>query len=125
MASDPEILSRINDVAITTVGNSKIVFIAGQRAERASLDIADQTREALCFIDKLLAHVGARREHLVSARIHLISADDYSAIKAVWDAWLAPNRASLRAAVGTKAIQNAFKVEIDVTVAFTPEKRAP
>ena len=125
MAFDPEISSRINDVTITTLGDGKVVFIAGQVAESPTLDITAQTREVLCVIDRLLAHAGASREHLVSARIHLISADDYRAMKAVWDAWLAPNRASLRAGIGFKLIQNAFKVEIEVTAAFTPAKSAP
>ncbi len=107
-------------MTVATFGESKLVFIAGQVAENPALDVTGQTREALHFVDRLLAHAGARREHLVSARIHLLSADDYREVKAVWDDWIAPDRASLNATVGQKLTENAFRVEIEVAAAFTP-----
>ena len=120
MSIDRQIWPRISDMTVATFGESKLVFIAGQVAENPALDITGQTREALYFVDRLLAYAGARREHLVSARIYLVSADDYPEMKAVWDDWIAPDRASLHATVGQKLTQNSFRVEIEVAAAFTP-----
>jgi hypothetical protein len=66
-----EIGPRFSEMSVVDVGTGKLVFIAGQVAENTALDIGGQTREVLGFIDRLLLHVGARREHIVSARVYL------------------------------------------------------
>jgi len=115
----------LSDVTITTHGNSKVVFVGAQVAENSALDIADQTSEVLGLIDRLLAHAGARREHIVSAQISLVSAGDYADVIAVWNAWVAPGLAPVRATVGPKLIKNAHKVAIEVTAAFTLVRPPP
>jgi len=113
---------RFSEMTIATFGDSKLIFIAGQVAENTSLDIGGQTREVLGFIDRLLEHVGARREHIVSARIYLASVGDYAEMNAVWDDWVVPGHAPARATIGAKLINSAYKVEIEATAAFTPGK---
>lgn len=111
---------RFSEMTIATFGDSKLIFIAGQVAENTSLDIGGQTREVLGFIDRLLEHVGARREHVVSARIYLASVGDYAEMNAVWDDWVVPGHTPARATIGAKLVNSAYKVEIEVTAAFTP-----
>ena len=115
-----EIGPRFSEMTIVDVGTGKLVFIAGQVAENTSLDIGGQTREVLGFIDRLLQHVGAGREHIVSARIYLASVGDYAAMNAVWDDWVVPGHTPARCTIGAKLINSAYKVEIEATAAFTP-----
>ena len=112
---------RFSEMTIATFGDSKLIFIAGQVAENTSLDIGGQTREVLGFIDRLLDHVGARREHIVSARVYLASVGDYAQMNAVWDDWVVPGHTPARCTIGAKLINSAYKVEIEATAAFTPE----
>jgi len=112
---------RFSEMTVTTFGDSKLIFIAGQVAENTSLDIGGQTREVLGFIDRLLDHVGARREHIVSARIYLASVGDYAEMNAVWDDWVVPGHTPARSTIGAKLINGAYKVEIEATAAFTPD----
>ena len=101
---------RFSEMTIATFGDSKLIFIAGQVAENTSLDIGGQTREVLGFIDRLLEHVGARREHIVSARIYLASVGDYAEMNAVWDDWVVPGHTPARVTIGAKLINSAYKV---------------
>ena len=112
---------RFSEMTVAAFGDSKLIFIAGQVAENTSLDITGQTREVLGFIDRLLEHVGARREHIVSARIYLASVGDYAEMNSVWDDWVVPGHTPARSTVGAKLINTAYKVEIEVTAAFTPQ----
>ena len=116
-----EIGPRFSEMTVVDVGTGKMVFIAGQVAENTSLDIGGQTREVLGFIDRLLTHIGARREHIVAARVYLASVGDYAQMNAVWDDWVVPGHTPTRATIGAKLINSAYKVEIEVTAAFTPE----
>lgn len=115
-----EIGPRFSEMTIATFGDSKLIFIAGQVAENTSLDIGGQTREVLGFIDRLLEHVGARREHIMSARVYLASVGDYAQMNAVWDDWVVPGHTPARCTIGAKLINSAYKVEIEATAAFTP-----
>ena len=116
-----EIGPRFSEMTIVDVGTGKLVFIAGQVAENTSLDIGGQTREVLGFIDRLLQHIGARREHIVSARVYLASVGDYAQMNAVWDDWVVQGHTPARVTVGAKLINSAYTVEIEATAAFTPE----
>jgi len=115
-----EIGPRFSEMTVVDVGTGKLVFIAGQVAENTALDIGGQTREVLGFIDRLLQHVGARREHIVSARVYLASVGDYAQMNAVWDDWVVPGHTPARVTVGAKLINSAYRVEIEATAAFTP-----
>ena len=114
---------RFSEMTVANFGNGKLIFISGQVAENTSLDIAGQTREVLGFIDRLLEHAGARREHIASARIYLASVGDYAEMNSVWDAWVAPGHAPARSTIGAKLINSGYKVEIEVTAAIAPGPR--
>ncbi|MBV8500284.1 MAG: RidA family protein [Paucibacter sp.] len=117
-----EIGPRFSEMTVVQVGEGKLIYIAGQVAENTSLDIGGQTREVLGFIDRLLAHVGARREHIVQARVYLASVGDYAQMNAVWEAWIPAGHTPARSTIGAKLINGAYKVEIEVTAAFTPSQ---
>lgn len=106
---------RFSEMTVAKVGNANLIFLAGQVAENTSLGIEGQTREILRFIDRLLAHVGANKTHIVSAKIHLASVGDYAAMNSVWDEWVPQGHTPARSTVGSKLIRPEYRIEIEVT----------
>jgi enamine deaminase RidA (YjgF/YER057c/UK114 family) len=108
---------RFSEMTVVTVGDAKLIFVAGQVAENTSLDVTGQTREVLDFIDRLLTNAGASRQDIVSAHIYLASVGDYAAMNSVWDDWVVPGHTPARVTTGARLIKPDYKVEIEVTAA--------
>ena len=106
---------RFSEMTVAKVGGANLIFLAGQVAENTSLGIEGQTREILKFIDRLLAHVGADKTHIVSAKIYLASVGDYAAMNSVWDEWVPRGHTPARSTVGAKLIRPEYRIEIEVT----------
>ena len=114
-----DIGARFSEMVTVDLGTSRLLYLSGQVAEDASLDITGQTREVLQRIDELLATQGARREHIVSATIYLRTVGDYAAMNAVWDEWVPVNHTPARATVGAKLIHPDYRVEIQAVAAVS------
>lgn len=106
---------RFSEMTVANVGDSKLIFLAGQVAENTSLGVEGQTREILKFIDRLLQHAGADKTHIVSAKIYLASVGDYAAMNSVWDEWVPQGHTPARSTIGAKLIRPEYKIEIEVT----------
>jgi len=81
------------------------------------LGIEGQTREVLGFVDRLLAHVGADKSHILSVRIYLASVGDYAGMNAVWEQWVAAGHPPARTTIGARLVNPDYKVEMEVTAA--------
>ena len=114
-----DIGARFSEMVTVDLGTSRLLYLSGQVAENASLDITGQTREVLQRIDELLATQGARREHIVSATIYLRTVGDYAAMNAVWEEWVPVNHTPARATVGAKLIHPDYRVEIQAVAAVS------
>ena len=114
-----DIGARFSEMVTVDLGTSRLLYLSGQVAENASLDITGQTREVLQRIDELLATQGARREHIVSATIYLRTVGDYAAMNAVWDDWVPVNHTPARATVGAKLIHPDYRIEIQAVAALS------
>jgi enamine deaminase RidA (YjgF/YER057c/UK114 family) len=90
------------------------VFLAGQVADDPSKDVADQTRQVLASIDRLLAVAGSNKTKIISANVYLASIADFAAMNSVWDAWVARDAKPARATVEAKLAAPAYRVEIQV-----------
>ena len=108
---------RFSEVTVVKTGLVDLIYVAGQVCDDTSLDVTGQTREALGFVDQLLARVGANKTHVVTARIYLASVGDYAAMNAAWDDWVPAGHAPARSTVGVKLINPDYRVEIEVTAA--------
>lgn len=106
---------RFSEMTVAKLGSANLIFLAGQVAENTSLGIEGQTREILRFIDRLLAHVGANKTHIVSAKIYLASVGDYAAMNSVWDEWVPRGHTPARSTIGAKLIRPDYRIEIEVT----------
>ncbi|GAA0489661.1 RidA family protein [Pigmentiphaga daeguensis] len=94
-----------------------VAYLAGQVAEDPSKDPADQTRQVLAAIDKLLAAAGTDKTRILRAQIFLADIADFAAMNSVWDAWVPAGHTPARATVEAKLAAPEYKVEIVVTAA--------
>ena len=109
---------RFSEMVAVDLGTARLLYLAGQVAENASLDITGQAREVLRRIDELLAIEGATRKNIVSVTIYLRTVGDYEAMNAVWDEWVPAGHAPARATVGAKLIDSEYRVEIQAIAAI-------
>lgn len=94
-----------------------VVYLAGQVAEDLTQDIAGQTREVLGHIDRLLAEAGSDKTRILMCQIFLADLNDFPAMNAVWNEWVAPGHAPPRATVQASLAKPEWRVEMVVTAA--------
>lgn len=94
-----------------------LVYLAGQVADDPVPSVAEQTRQALAEIDRLLALAGTSKERLVSATIWLTDMAAFAEMNGVWDAWVAPGQSPARATVEARLAAPEYLVEIAVVAA--------
>ena len=109
---------RFSEMVVVDLGTARLLYLSGQVAEDASLDVTGQARQVLARIDELLAREGARREHLVSATIYLRTVGDYAAMNAIWDEWVPEGHSPARATVGARLIDSEYRIEIQAVAAI-------
>ena len=93
------------------------VYLAGQVAGDPGKDTADQTRQILATIDKLLAEAGSDKTRILSAQIFLADMADFGAMNAVWDGWVPAGNTPARATTEARLATPKYRVEIMVTAA--------
>lgn len=94
-----------------------LVFLAGQIADDASLDIAGQTREALAKVDDMLARAGTDKSRILSAQVWLSTMSDYDAMNAVWDTWVVPGQTPSRCCGEVELANPDWRIEVVVIAA--------
>jgi enamine deaminase RidA (YjgF/YER057c/UK114 family) len=104
---------RMSEVAI----HEKTVYLAGQVAEDASLDIIGQTSNVLAQIDRLLQEAGSDKTRILRCQIYLSDIKDFDGMNLAWDEWVAPGHAPPRATVEAKLAKAQWLVEMVVTAA--------
>ena len=108
-----EIGPRLSEMAI----HNGTVYLAGQIAEDASVNIQGQTRQVLESIDALLAQAGSDKSKILHAQIFLPDLGDFAAMNEVWEAWVMPGHTPTRATVQAALANPKWKIEIVVTAA--------
>jgi enamine deaminase RidA (YjgF/YER057c/UK114 family) len=94
------------------------VYLAGQVAQKSpGKPVAEQTKEILASIDRLLKEAGSDKSKLLSANIWLADIARFNEMNEVWDAWLAPGSAPARATVEANLASPDFTVESMVIAA--------
>ena len=98
--------------------HGETVYLAGQVAlEAPGAAVAEQTKNVLDRIDKLLAEAGTDRSKLLSATIWLADMDTFNEMNAVWDAWVVPGNTPCRACVNAELAAPQYNVEVAVVAA--------
>ena len=93
------------------------IYLAGIVADDNTKDTADQTRQILAEIDRLLALAGSEKAKILRTNIWLADMADFAAMNAQWDAWVPQGNTPARATVEAKLATPAYRVEIMVVAA--------
>lgn len=100
------------------VKHNGTVYLAGQVATAPKgADAAEQTRQVLAEVDRILAAAGTDKSKLLSATIYLTDIANFQAMNGVWDAWVSPGNPPARATVEAKLASPDYLVEIMVIAA--------
>ena len=101
------------------VVHGNTVYTAGQVAQNAAGgSVAEQTKDILSAIDRLLGEAGTDKSKLLSATIWITDMETFDEMNGVWDAWVSPGNTPCRACVESKLANPKFTVEIMVTAAL-------
>ena len=100
------------------VEHNETVYLAGQVGESGA-SVADQTRQALVEVERLLAEAGSSPEHILQAVIWLADMKDFEEMNAVWDAWVPAGHAPARACGEARLAEPGYLVEVIVTAALS------
>jgi enamine deaminase RidA (YjgF/YER057c/UK114 family) len=103
------------------VVHSGLVWLAGQVADDASLDVEGQTADILGQIDALLAEAGTDKRHLLSVTVVLADIAEAPAMNRAWDRWLDPKAKPARMTIEARLVDPAWRVEI-TGVAALPDR---
>lgn len=106
--------TRLSEMAV----HNGVCYLAGQVAADDTQDITGQTRQVLASIDALLRRAGSDKGKLLRVEIFLADLADFSAMNAVWEAWLTPGQAPPRATVQAALAKPSWRVEMVVTAAL-------
>jgi enamine deaminase RidA (YjgF/YER057c/UK114 family) len=93
------------------------VYLAGQVADDPVPSVAEQTRQILAKIDRLLVDAGTDKSKLLSANIWLSEIRNLEEMNSVWDGWVASGNTPARATVQAVLTRPKNLVEIMVTAA--------
>jgi enamine deaminase RidA (YjgF/YER057c/UK114 family) len=99
------------------VAYNGILWVAGQVGTPGD-SVADQTRQCLAEVDRILANAGTDKTRILSAQIWLADMADFAAMNGVWDAWVPQGHTPARATGEAKLAAPGYKVEVIVTAAL-------
>jgi enamine deaminase RidA (YjgF/YER057c/UK114 family) len=94
-----------------------VVHLAGIVADDLVPSVADQTRQILAKIDRLLAMAGSDKTRILKASIWLSDIRRFDELNAVWDAWVPQGNTPARATVEARLAGPGYLVEIMVEAA--------
>lgn len=94
-----------------------VAYLAGHVADDKSAPIAEQMRQALANIDRTLERVGVDKTRLLTAQIWLQTMEDYEAMNAAWEEWVAPGHMPTRSCGQVWLADPSLRVEVIVTAA--------
>jgi len=103
------------------VRHNGVAYLCGQVGDGET--VAEQTRDCLSRIERLLAMAGSSPDRILQAIIWLSDMRDFDEMNAVWDAWVPPGHAPARACGEARLARDTLKVEIIVTAACSEGSR--
>jgi enamine deaminase RidA (YjgF/YER057c/UK114 family) len=99
------------------VAYNGILWVAGQVGQPGA-SVADQTRQCLAEVDRILAAAGTDKTRILSAQIWLADIASFAEMNSVWDQWVPQGQTPARATGEAKLATPDYKVEVIVTAAL-------
>ena len=94
------------------------IYLAGQVADDPVPSVAEQTKQILAKIDRLLAAASSDKSKILSANIWLADIRRFDEMNQVWDAWVSSGAAPARATVQSALARPSNLVEIMIVAAL-------
>jgi enamine deaminase RidA (YjgF/YER057c/UK114 family) len=94
-----------------------LAFTAGQVDRTKAATVGEQTANVLANIERALALGGLTKRDIVSASIWLADMRHFDDMNAVWDAWVEPGHAPVRATVEARLSSPDYLVEVSAVAA--------
>lgn len=95
------------------------VYLAGQvPLNDPEAGIAEQTREVLGEVERLLSEAGSDKSRILQCQIFLRDIADIGAMNAVWDTWVVAGHTPPRATVQAALADPRWRIEVLVTAAL-------
>ncbi|ALB63049.1 Putative translation initiation inhibitor [Cronobacter condimenti 1330] len=112
-------IKRINPEArwSDAVIHNQTIYYTGV-PENLDADARAQTADILTQIDAMLVSQGSDKTRILDATIFLADGDDFQAMNAAWDAWVAAGSAPVRCTVQARLMNPRYKVEIKIIAAL-------
>src|SRR5262245_30186235 len=98
------------------VVHGNTVYLAGQVGTPGK-SVAEQTRDILASVERLLKEAGSDKSKILQAIIWLADMNDFAEMNSVWDKWIDGKDAPARATGEAKLAAPEYKVEIIITAA--------
>ena len=98
------------------VVHGNTVYLAGQVGDGKT--VAEQTKDILATVDRLLKAAGSDKSKLLQAIIWLDDMKDFAEMNSVWDKWVDPQNTPARATGEAKLAGPEYTVEIIITAAI-------
>ncbi|MGR6430312.1 RidA family protein [Rhizobium sp. PAMB 3182] len=92
------------------------VYLAGQVGEGET--VAEQSKDALAEVDRLLAAAGTDKSKILQTIIYLSDMSTFAEMNAAWEAWVDPANTPARATSQGALAAPKYKVEFIVTAAL-------
>jgi enamine deaminase RidA (YjgF/YER057c/UK114 family) len=99
------------------VAYNGILWVAGQVGEPGA-SVAEQTRQCLAEVDRILVAAGTDKTRILSAQIWLADIGTFVEMNSVWDQWVPQGHTPARATGEAKLATPDYKVEVIVTAAL-------
>ena len=100
------------------VVHGNTVYLAGQVAANPGPSAADQAKQIVAQIDRLLKEAGTDKTKLLSASIWLSDMRHFDEMNGVWDSWISAGNTPARATTEARLASPKYLVEIAVTAAL-------
>ena len=94
------------------------VYLSGQVADDPLASFAEQTKQILSKIDRLLVAVGSGKSRILSANIWLADIGRLAEMNELWDAWASPSAAPAQVTVQSALARPRNLVEIMIVAAL-------
>ena len=92
-----------------------VAWVAGQVGD--GVTVAEQMKDCLGQVDRILASVGSDKTKILYAQIWLADMATFGEMNSVWDTWVVKGHTPARATGEAKLAAPKYKVEVIVTAA--------
>ena len=99
------------------VVHGNTIWLSGQ-VGTSGASVAQQTKDVLAKIDRLLAECGSSKSRIVQAIVWLADMADFEEMNAVYDAWIDRQHPPARACVEARLADPDLRIEITAVAAI-------